>query len=686
MTNNRFAKPKLVQHLAIPAFLLGLTVLAYTPLINKLGFYWDDFPLIWFGHLLGPSGYSEVLSGDRPFLAIAYWISTNLLGENPLQWQIFSLVLRWLVTLSVWWLATLIWKPGGKPYALWIAALFAVYPGFLQQPISVIYANGYLLLIAFFCSLAFTVKALQNPQKVVKYTLFAIVLDIFCSFSTEYYFGLNLIRYLLIFLFIRNQGNGRKELLFKSLKRSLPYIGSMLAFLIWRVAVFGFPTYQPQGVDTLTSGQTGAFFKLLYRVIADPVLAGFQAWARTFRFPSWNDFFIASQVGSWLVFIAGLVFMIGAFILMNRTSYRTAEDEESGAGLSFRSSAGWLGLASLVLAGIPYWGTNLPIKLLFPWDRFTLAFMLGSAILLVWLMERLIRKAHQIQWLLAVLVAFACSSHFLNSLTFAREWESQKNMFQQLTWRAPSLKPGTTLLTFNLPLKYYSDNSLTAPLNWIYAPDNHSETLPYLFAFSDVRLGASIPSPAPNQPIEQTYRNAIFHGNTSDMLVIQYSPPSCLHVVSESIPFYNSKLLSEFEPLISASNLALIMDSSTPAELPIYVYGHSSTDNWCYFFEKADLAVQNEDWETAASLMTEASQKALGPADAVENFPFILAYAHLEEWERVWQILEETYKTDKNLEESLCQLTSRIEPLSLESSKGKETISRIYKLLPCDAY
>ena len=59
----------LAKKLYVPIALLGFTLLAYAPLISTLGFYWDDWPLIWFGHLLGTEGYLEVLAGDRPFLA-----------------------------------------------------------------------------------------------------------------------------------------------------------------------------------------------------------------------------------------------------------------------------------------------------------------------------------------------------------------------------------------------------------------------------------------------------------------------------------------------------------------------------------------------------------------------------------------------------------------------------------------
>ncbi len=201
MKLSKIFESRLISVLYIPIALLGLTILAYGPLIFSLGYYWDDWPLIWFGHLLGTRGYLEVLAGDRPFLAGVYLFTTSILGDSPIQWHIFGLVTRWGVTLSAWWALSLLWK-NNKQQVFWIAALFAVYPGFKQQPISVIYSNGYLLLIAFFLSFGFTILAIRNRRRFWLYTSLAIVFDLFCSFSTEYYFGLNLVRFVILFFLI----------------------------------------------------------------------------------------------------------------------------------------------------------------------------------------------------------------------------------------------------------------------------------------------------------------------------------------------------------------------------------------------------------------------------------------------------------------------------------------------------
>ncbi len=46
-----------------------------------------------------------------------------------------------------------------------------------------------------------------------------------------------------------------------------------------------------------------------------------------------------------------------------------------------------LGSLALLFGGIPFWATNYPIGLEFPWDRFTLAMIVGSSLLITGLID-----------------------------------------------------------------------------------------------------------------------------------------------------------------------------------------------------------------------------------------------------------------------------------------------------------
>lgn len=38
---------------SVPLALLAVSLLSYAPLITRLGFYWDDWPAVWYFHNLG---------------------------------------------------------------------------------------------------------------------------------------------------------------------------------------------------------------------------------------------------------------------------------------------------------------------------------------------------------------------------------------------------------------------------------------------------------------------------------------------------------------------------------------------------------------------------------------------------------------------------------------------------------
>ena len=154
---------RLLNQYCVPLALLVLCFMAFGLLIPSLGFYWDDFPMIWFGHLLGSAGYLETLSSDRPFLAGIYLITTSILNSTPIQWQILGILSRWITAVVLWWSLCNLWPKHTRQIS-WVAFLFAVYPGFKQQPISVIYSNGFILLAFYFLSWGLMVLAHRKPK------------------------------------------------------------------------------------------------------------------------------------------------------------------------------------------------------------------------------------------------------------------------------------------------------------------------------------------------------------------------------------------------------------------------------------------------------------------------------------------------------------------------------------------
>ena len=120
-------------------------------------------------------------------------------------------------------------------------------------------------------------------------------------------------------------------------------------------------------------------------------------------------------------------------------------------------------------------------------------------------------------------------------------------------------------MTSEIPFAYYSDNSLTAPLNWIYAPHSSSHAMPYLLYDIEARLGQGLPEIKTGLPIDQPYRAAAFNGSTSQALVLFYDPPRCLKVMNPALDRYlpvKPLYIREATPL---SRLDLILPAADAA-------------------------------------------------------------------------------------------------------------------------
>jgi hypothetical protein len=251
----------------------------------------------------------------------------------------------------------------------------------------------------------------------------------------------------------------------------------------------------------------------------------------------------------------------------------------------------------------------------------------------------------------------AVGSNFEEANHYRRDWVTLKEMLWQLSWRAPALEPGTLLLTYNLPFTYYSDNSLTAPTNWTFAPENKSLDLPYYLAFTDVRLGGSIPSFEEGKEVIQGYRNATYTGSTSQALVFFYSPPGCVWIIDpvrdQTLPVFPSELS---DPMKISHLSQISPEANSPAQPPAKIFGSEPEHTWCYYFEKAELARQQKNWEQVINLGDKAFARGLSTSRAHELLVFIEGYARTGNWLRAIDLANLAYDTSKDVEANLCAL------------------------------
>lgn len=608
--------------------------------------------MIWFAESQGPTGFPGAFAGDRPFLAMIYVITTAVLKSDPFQWQILGLLSRWLFAVTAWWWYREMW-PEEPVQAGWMGILIAIFPGFKQQPISVVYSNGLFLIISYVASHALLIKAMHSSQKKRRILLFILSFFTyaFCLFSTEYYIGLDILRGVMIWLLISRSSQNFKQRLVRTLRIWAPFLALLFLFLFWRIFIFSFPTYQPSLLESLPQNTLATIGSLFLRMLSDPIIAGVQSWTATFHLPELGDFSATSSIFSWALIVGSSIFSFIFFKIQSKPQRDIRSSKEVFT----------LAAIALLFAGFPFWITGLPITLTYPYDRFLLAFMIGSGLLMIAMLDGLLRTATQKIILLSLIIGFSTGANFENANTYRREWLTHNDLFWQMSWRAPSIKEDTILLTYNLPFRYYSDNSLTAPLNLLYDPSNHTLDLSYYLALINVRLGRSIPALEKGLDIEQSFRNAMFTGSTSQGLVFFYSPPGCLRILDPQRDASLPILPIEYGNAISLSDPDRIDVFSGNAMVPNeMLFGKEPAHGWCYFFQKADLSRQQGDWAASRDYFDEAFQNGLFPYEASEYLLYLEALFHTGDPQYASSELRMFYFENPGLRMPICDMLSRV--------------------------
>ncbi len=687
-----------------PLLFGAVVFLAYGLLARQQGFYWDDLPFAWIGRYFGAEGYARYFATNRPLRTWFFTLFNALLGQNPFYWQLFALFWRWMTGVALWGLLRLVW-PKAERRIVWVVLLFLVYPGFGQQTIAINYSNFFFIQTVFFVSLALMVLALKHRRWFWPLTAASLALSALNLFTLEYFALLDLLRPILIWVVLtpemrRTLPNGthssekisRLRGFLQKIRcdalamrphlplttyHSLPYFLLFTFYLTWRVFIFKFQTYQPVLADEMQVSPWVASLGLLGTVLHDLYVTGIGAWLRVFSLPDLTEFGPRSTLVYAGAVIAGAV---GVALF----SWITGAG--NGSGTQRKTPLIWIlsGLAAMLLSGIPFWLTRLPIRLEFPNDRFTLPFALGVSLALVGLLELLPPRRWLQPVIVSLLVGLAIGVQFQNANLYRRDWTLVRSFFWQLTWRAPALEPDTLLLSFASPVAHSSDNSMTAPLNWTYAPGLADWQMPYLYFFIDVRLGKSLPALAPGLPISEDYLAASFGGNTTDTIVLDYAPPGCLRILHPGYDAGIPLLPPLTRDALPLSNLDRITPGDGPAARPPdFLFGPEPEHRWCFYFEKAELARQLGDWAEVARLGDKAFALGDYPNEATERVVFLEGYARTGKLEKARKLSDQTIAVTPLAGAMLCQTWARIEQAADWAAEELALIREVQAGLEC---
>ena len=702
---------------SMPLLFLIVTIIAYGLLLPLTGFYWDDWPFAWIAKFLGPQEFFPAFASVRPFLAPIFFVTTSLVPLEPIYWQIFALIIRFISGLSAWFALNQVW-PNHKRQVLIASLLFLIYPGYSQHWVALTHINQeWIPLIFYLFSFGFTARALRNlpviarsvedptiakhpvrkqshyyaeiasggqnaPERPRNDTIFALLLLIAGVFPTEYFVSIEPLRFLFIWVIVSEEIHGFQQRLVKSLKYWWPYLLIWLANVAWLAYFYTIGSYESYDVEVVKQPLT---FLHLFSSMGEAIWkAGFYVWGQVIVLTSEA----ISAPTSLLTFILILLsFFILSFYLLKYSSTHTSTSRFALQAIS-------IGLLGILLGRLPSFAAGLPLTLQSSFDRLMISMMLGGSLFATGLIELLSKNVRIKTYLFALLIALGIGQQFFNANIFRRDWAKQQEIYWQLAWRIPSMEPGTALLTDQMPIDYETDLSFTAPVNWMYAPDYKRSSpadkrstpqsgsvdtranLPFALLYVEKRLGGSLLSLEPDTDITLSFRTVDFVGSTSQTIVIYMPRNGCLRVLDparrDEITYERqSRFLVDTIPL---SNPALInINSGTTAKLPFL----SEPDHtWCYYYAKAELARQKGDWLQVNDLIDEALALGHQPEDPFEWLVLIEARVMSGEIEAAEKLSSDVFAQDKGIRDGLCLIWKRI-----QVDAGSEAETRVNQVL-----
>lgn len=644
----------------MPVALLALCGLGFGVLIPILGLYWDDWPAIATIRLLGTGGFWDFYQGERPFSAWTFIVFGPLFGTNPFLWHLFTLLLRWLTVLAMWWMLQLLW-PNRKSEVTWMAFLFAIYPTFTQQPVAVAFSQHWITFGLYFFSVGCMLLALSKPRWLLPLTALSLTTSALHMLTMEYFIGLELLRPVYLWLLLADETTTPSQRLRRVLVYWLPYLLLVVGVVIWRLFFMEIISEDPN--DPV----------LLYNLLSQPL----SAILRLAQLASQE--LLENLVGVWnLALPAETVdFTNGLFLtslalgalgaglsIIYLYNLRPAPLHSRSQDRQWYRQAIALGLFAAFLGSLTAWVTDRNVLTGLHGGRFGLAAMFGTSMLLVALLSWLTPRRLQKILIVAVLVGVAVAFHYRSTYGYFNAWVKQHQFYWQLTWRAPYLKAGTVLYSTDELFLYVGRNPTSMALNLLYPQATGSSQLAYWFVELPYHVGPKgIPGLLEGRQLDFSFRNYTYTGSSLDGVAIFYEPDGgrCLWLLSPR-DRYNPDIPALTEEVLPISNLSRVVESPPSAGFPPQqLFGDEPFHSWCYYFQKAELARQSGDWEQVVELAQEAALNGFEPLNPHERQPFIEAYAHTGEWDEAFRQTRRAYQRDARYANQLCYLWMEID-------------------------
>ena len=643
-------------------FLLFISAIVYLPHIGNLTYFKDDWYYVYDGLVGGAKIFHEMFSIDRPARGFFFEWYFSLFGANPLPWHIGAFLWRGLSAVGALWIFDMLWKENRK-FNFIAALLFAIFPGYFWWISAIEYQPMIASLALQVFSIAFTLKAIRPRKRSEKaaYIIGTVLTGWSYIALVDYAIGMEAFRFIAVYLLVtRDSQSVFWNRLLVSVKAWAWTVIVPLGIMIWRVFFF---TNERKATDI--GGQLSVFLgnpvattmDWLFQIYNSLLNLSVLAWID--QFPAFVQMMRLRDTafGILLAVVVGLL-----VVFTERRIKLSAESKDvDGSQAQVTQEALMLGGLGMILGVLPVVMANRTVNIS-GFSHYGLPASLAAAVFMAGVVE-LISIPRVRTAMLYALVAFAVLSHFGIATNAVTEEAALQKFWWQVSWRVPALRPGTTLV-IHYPLPGMGDGgfALMEAANVIYFPEAMGE-IPVHYPLSGLTLNSeNLPGILDGtQVVESGYRSHTYTLDYSNVLVLsQPTLGSCVHVIDGTQP-----LLSEYDPVnlplvASSSKIENVITGVEPALPPIYIFGEEPGRGWCYYFQKADLAAQLEDWERVAALGDEAIALSFSPEDRVEWLPFLKAYAITGNADQLEQTARRVIG-EKSLRVQACEMLSTIE-------------------------
>lgn len=617
------------------AILAFVGILVYLPLAGQMGYYKDDWFLIYDAHTQGAQFFHEIYRIDRPARGYVMQLAYSLFGDRVLFYHLSAYLFRLLASWALFRALEMIWPRHRKPNFV-IALLLLIYPGFLSQVNPIDYQAQILSLCLALASIAFTVKAIKvrNPGPRLIWIGGAILTGIFYPALVEYMLGLEVLRLGFILQMVTQApASAPKETLRKTARLWLPFLSAPVLFLVWRF--FFFETERratdlgAQFGQVFASPLTGLWW--LVNWIQDGFRVVLLAWTVPFYNLAFNLRLKDFLTGMGIALVAVVFVLIG--LLERRRPSRETFAEETNSNWNRQILI--TGLVTAFVALLPVIIVNRHADF-GDYSRYTLASAAGAAMIVTVFLY----SVHSAGWrtgLIASLVFVASFTHYANAAHAVEQTENVRDFWWQVAWRAPDLRPGTTLVG-NYPVGgIQEDYFVWGPANLIYYPEKQNQIpinikLPAAVLTDDVVLQI-LAGKGQETPLRRGNELTRNFGNI--LILTQASDNSCVRLIDGSSPDLSTRDPQRILLIASRSQLDHVIAGDEQPVPPASVFGNEPEHDWCFYYQKADLARQRGDWQEVVRLGKEAEQLGLHPNDQIELMPFLQAYAVLDDRKQV---------------------------------------------------